>query len=55
MSVLASPVIPSRLWQVWEVACDLLIAMALIWTLPLLVGAVRALVTILDSGVGYGR
>jgi hypothetical protein len=47
MSVLPSPVIHSRLWQVWDVASDLLIATALIWTLPLLVGAVGALVRIL--------
>ena len=33
-----------RLWKVWEIASDLLIATALIWTLPLLLGAVVALV-----------
>jgi hypothetical protein len=47
MSVLPSPVTHSRLWQVWEVASDLLIATALIWTLPLLLGAVGAVVNLL--------
>jgi hypothetical protein len=44
MSVLPSPVIHSRLWQVWEIASDLLIVTALIWTLPLLLGVVSAVV-----------
>ena len=47
MSVLPSPVTQSRLCQMWEVASDLLIATALIWTLPLLLGAVGALVQLL--------
>jgi hypothetical protein len=47
MSVLPSPVTQSRLWHMWEVASDLLIATALIWTLPLLLGAVGALVQLL--------
>lgn len=33
-----------RLWKVWEIASDLLIATALIWTLPLLLGVVGAVV-----------
>lgn len=47
MSVLPSPVIHSRLWQVWQIASDLLIATALIWTLPLLLGVVGAVVKLL--------
>ena len=47
MSVLPSPVTHSRLWQVWEVASDLLIATALIWTLPLLLGVLGAVVNLL--------
>jgi hypothetical protein len=47
MSVLPSPVIHSRLRQAWEVASDLLIATALIWTLPVLGGAVGALIRLL--------
>lgn len=50
MSVLPSPVVHSRLWQAWEVVSDLLIATALIWTLPLLIAAVAALVTALLGG-----
>jgi hypothetical protein len=39
----------SRTWfaQAWEVASDLVLATALIWTLPLLLGAVTALVRLL--------
>jgi hypothetical protein len=44
---MARPVSPSRLRQVWEVASDLLIATALIWSLPLLFGAIRAAVKLL--------
>jgi hypothetical protein len=47
MSVLPSPVVHSRLWQTWDVASDLLIATALIWTLPLLLGVAAALVAAL--------
>lgn len=47
MSILPSPSTHSRLRQVWEIASDLLIATALIWTLPLLLGAVRAAVRLL--------
>jgi hypothetical protein len=44
MSMLPTPIAHSGLRGVWEVVSDLLIATALIWTLPLLVGAVGALV-----------
>ena len=37
----------SRLWKVWEIASDLLIVTALIWTLPLLLGIVGAVVKVL--------
>ena len=39
----------SRTWfaQAWEVASDLVFATALIWTLPLLLGAVAAIVRLL--------
>jgi hypothetical protein len=39
----------SRTWfaQAWEVASDLVLATALIWTLPLLLDAVRAIVRLL--------
>lgn len=47
MSALPSAVIHSRLWQVWEVASDFLIVIALIWTLPLLLGVVGAGVRLL--------
>jgi hypothetical protein len=47
MAVLPSPIRHSRLRQVWEVASDLLIATALIWTLPLLLGGIGALITLL--------
>lgn len=36
-----------RLWKVWEITSDLLIATALIWTLPLLLGIVGAVVKVL--------
>jgi len=44
MSMLPTPIAHSGLRGVWEVVSDLLIATALIWTLPLLLGAVGALV-----------
>ena len=47
MSLLPDPVIQSRLSQLWEVASDLLIAIGLIWTLPILLGVVGALVNVL--------
>jgi len=39
----------SRTWfaQAWQVASDLVLAVALIWTLPLLLGAVAAIVRLL--------
>lgn len=49
MSVLPSPVMPSRLSQMWEVGSDLLIATALIWALPLLLGALVALVNLFQK------
>jgi hypothetical protein len=47
MVLLPSPVTYSRGRRVREVAADLLVATALIWTLPLLLGAVNALVALL--------
>ena len=47
MSVLPSPVSSSWPRQVWDVASDLLIATALIWALPLLLGVVGAVVNLL--------
>ena len=47
MSVLPSPVTHSRLTQMWEIGSDLLIAIAFIWTIPLLLGAVAALANVL--------
>jgi len=45
MSTLTSPiVIRSRFGRAWEVTSDLLIATALIWALPLLIGAAAALI-----------
>jgi hypothetical protein len=43
----------SRTWfaQAWEVASDLVLATALIWTLPLLLGAVVAIVRLLRKAV----
>jgi hypothetical protein len=50
MAVLPSPVTPGRLGRAREVASDLLIATALLWTVPLLLGAVGALVKRLLEG-----
>ena len=47
MSALPSPVAQSRLKQAWGITSDVLIATALIWTLPLLLGAVGAVVRLL--------
>jgi hypothetical protein len=47
MSVLPSPVTHSRLGQAWAVASDLLIATAVMWIPPLLLGAAGALVMLL--------
>ncbi len=44
MSVLLSPVIQSRWGRAREIGADLLVATALIWALPLLLGIVGALV-----------
>ena len=49
MSALPTPVTHSRRGQAWEIASDLLIATALIWTLPLVLGAVGALVRVLGG------
>ena len=49
MSALPSPAIHSRWWQMWDVASDLLIATTLIWTLPLVLGAVGALAAFLSG------
>ena len=47
MSVLPSPVTHQGLRRMWDIASDLLIATALIWTLPLLLGAITAVARIL--------
>lgn len=49
MSALPTPVTHSGLRQVWGIASDLLIATALIWALPLLQGAARAVVNVLSG------
>jgi len=43
----------SRTWfaQAWDVASDLVLATALIWTLPLLLGAVVAIVRLLRKAM----
>jgi hypothetical protein len=48
-TVIAPNASVSRTWfaQAWEVASDLVLATALIWTLPLLLGAVAAIVRLL--------
>jgi hypothetical protein len=48
MSVLPAPVTHSGFRLVWEAASDLLIAAALVWTLPLLLGAAGALFRLLE-------
>jgi len=47
MAALPSLVTRSRLEQAWDVLSDLMIATALIWTLPLLLGAAAALFKLL--------
>ena len=47
MAALPKPVTHSGWRRLWEVASDLLIATALIWTLPLLLGAVQAVARVL--------
>jgi hypothetical protein len=42
-----SPIRQSRWRHAWEITSDLLIATALIWTLPLLLGALGAVVNLL--------
>ena len=37
----------TRLARAWEVAADLVIATALVWSLPLLLGAVAAILSFL--------
>jgi len=50
MSVLTTPV-TTRSWfgRAWEVVSDLLLATAVVWALPLLVGAVAALISLLGG------
>ena len=45
--------IVSRSWlgSAWDVACDLLIATAVVWALPLLLGAVTAALRLLVQWV----
>lgn len=50
MSVLPSPVTRRGWRRTWEVASDLLIATALIWTLPLLLGVMNAVIRLLRDG-----
>ena len=50
MSVLPSPVTHRGWRRLREIAADLLIATALIWTRPLLLGAMKAVVRIRGSG-----
>ena len=48
MPALIGPVvIRSRLGQAWDVTSDVLLATALIWTLPLLLGAAAAAIRLL--------
>jgi len=48
MPALIGPVvIRSRLGQAWDVTSDVLIATALIWTLPLMLGAAAAAIRLL--------
>lgn len=49
MSVLPSPVTHTGVRRVGEIASDLLLATALIWTLPVLLGAGSAAVRFLLS------
>ena len=50
MSVLTSPVTHRGVRRMWDVVSDLLIATAVIWTLPLLLGAINVVVRILRNG-----
>src|SRR5690348_5871964 len=49
MLVTPRPVRHSRLRRVWNIVCDLLIATAVIWALPVLLAAVRALVMLIAT------
>jgi hypothetical protein len=50
MAVLPSPAINSGWRRLWEVGSDLVIATAMIWALPLLLGAVQAIAKVLMDG-----
>jgi hypothetical protein len=43
----SAPVLPSRLARAREIGTDLLIATAIIWSLPLLLGAAAGLIRLL--------
>ena len=47
MAVLPSPVTHSGWRRLWEVGSDLVVATAVIWSLPLLLGAVQAIAKVL--------
>ena len=47
MSALTPVPTPSRLARAWELASDVVIATALLWTVPLLLGLATALVRML--------
>jgi hypothetical protein len=47
LEMVPSPIRQSRWRQAWQIASDLLIATALIWMLPLLLGALGAVVNLL--------
>jgi hypothetical protein len=48
MSALSSPIVAESWFKrAWDVVADLLIATAVIWTLPLILGAAAALVRLL--------
>ena len=47
MTALQGPVAESRLARAWSVASDLLLATAVIWFIPLLLGAVAAVARLL--------
>lgn len=44
MAVLPSPITPTGFRRAWEVVSDLFIATAVLWTLPLLLALIGALV-----------
>jgi hypothetical protein len=47
VALLPSPITYSRGRRVWEAVSDLVVATALIWALPLLLGVISALATLL--------